>query len=74
MTRKFPKGNKKEVKRITHPEILRAERLGSRDKELLDCGCTVCGGEDKGDGFVSGMGEFFCSEKCRENYIRGRLK
>ncbi len=46
-------------------DILRTERLGSRDKDEETSRCKVCGKYDDGDFFVSATGEIFCSMECR---------
>lgn len=54
---------------FTHPDILRAERFGSRDEAeaavCRGCGASIYGGES-GEPVFDGTGEAFCSETCRE--------
>lgn len=57
---------------ITHWEILRTERFGSRDGEVKLCRCGVCGKEDDGNFFVDDIGEVFCSVKCRLSKMKSR--
>ena len=56
---------------LTHPEILRAERFGSRD--VLNCRCTYCDSEiDEDDDYIFDFpGTVFCSEECLDKH-RGR--
>lgn len=53
---------------LTHPEILRAERFGSRD--VLNCRCTYCDSEiDEDDDYIFDVfGRCFCGEECKDNY------
>ncbi len=51
---------------MQHPDILKAERLGSRDKNDGVSVCTVCGRADDGSFFVSSIGQVFCGIRCIE--------
>lgn len=53
---------------LTHPEILRAERFGSRD--VLNCRCTYCDSKiDEDDDYIfDRFGRCFCSEGCQDKH------
>ena len=74
---KFPKGNKKERfdwMGIWHPDILRAEKFGSRSLFKVRKRCCFCNRFLKEDEFISDViGNLFCDESCREGRIK-RLK
>lgn len=57
---------------ITDIEILRAERLGSRDYDIEIVGqCARCGyavTTDTGESCRDGYGHMFCSRSCFEEY------
>ena len=59
-------------KTITHWDILRTERFGSREGDLTVNRCKVCGKEDDGNFFVDDIGEVFCSVKCRLLKMKSR--
>ncbi len=55
-----------------HPEILKTERLGSRDKGNVRMCCQACGKADSNGFFVGATGKVFCSEECIQNIFRRR--
>ncbi len=55
---------------ITHPEILKTERFGSRHKERFDRRCYICGRECGDSFFVNAVGRIFCSTECIEKRFK----
>ena len=62
---------------MTHPEILRAERFGSRQAADCDIGiCEMCGRRImlcRGEGRFGFCGELLCGEQCLSEMMRKRL-
>lgn len=53
---------------MTHPEILRAEKLGSR-ADSRGYRCTFCDRKiDEEDVYIDLFGRSFCDKKCKEGY------
>lgn len=60
---------------ITAPEILKAEKFGSRDSiEKTVIKCCVCGRELVDDVWVcDALGNLFCSRECRRIALDKRV-
>lgn len=56
----------KEGNKITHPEILRTEKFGSREGGCFDNRCCVCKKECQDNFLVNVVGKLFCSTECME--------